>query len=371
MAPCVEERCLGVSTLRSRRPSSLRINTGALKSDMAIQTAEILLSIPVSKGCTRDVDQEFRLLDDIVDMQRPEGFKPRLARWNPSKDLYSEVVPYVEHCARRLDGGYINASIMPESLGRAFIAAQGPLNNTIEDFWSTVANHHVRQIVALCNDEECADYLPSEGNPLSFLGGALEVEWKGDREVTGAIRRCTYEVRHDGQRWELTRFSLGAAWSDHEVLEPSAILPLIQMVAAGPSSDPTLVHCRAGAGRTGCFIALFSLWANASRQLQKIPDEMPCVSVLQCVANLRSNRSHMVQTVEQYSLLYSAMNEWFGNCGCPPVSLSFEAARICGIVPAFKGICKSPLHGATSWQDLLQPLRFEKQYPLACMAQLA
>lgn len=64
-------------------------------------------------------------------------------------------------------------------------------------------------------------------------------------------------------------------------------------------SPPTIVHCSAGIGRTGCLIAIL----NGIKQLtieQK-------VDVLGIVCNMRLNRGGMVQNSEQYELIHKVL----------------------------------------------------------------
>jgi len=260
----------------------------------------------LAERATRILEKEFRSLDDLKTAQRS-----RPVRFTPGKDLCADVTPYEKHCAKTLDGSYINASVMPGSFGRAFIAAQGPLKGTVADFWSMIAHHRIQQIVALCGDEECAEYLPSEGQPLSLHEGALQITWKGDEAVSGvdSLWACKLEVRHGEDSWDITRLHC-SAWADQGAIAPAALLQLAELVNKNGADSTTLVHCRAGVGRTGCLIALCGLVASAEHQARKLPGQTPWVSVPKAVVDLRRHRPQMVQTAEQYRLLYSAMGEW-------------------------------------------------------------
>ncbi|CAG9861762.1 unnamed protein product [Phyllotreta striolata] len=63
---------------------------------------------------------------------------------------------------------------------------------------------------------------------------------------------------------------------------------------------PVVVHCSAGIGRTGCFLAIL----NGIQQLR----ESGNVDVLGILCSLRMNRGGMVQTVEQYELIYRVLS---------------------------------------------------------------
>lgn len=69
---------------------------------------------------------------------------------------------------------------------------------------------------------------------------------------------------------------------------------------AGPKAPPIVVHCSAGIGRTGCFLAIL----NGIQQLKTNFN----VDVLAILCSLRLNRGGMVQTAEQYELIHRVLN---------------------------------------------------------------
>lgn len=99
------------------------------------------------------------------------------------------------------------------------------------------------------------------------------------------------------------------AWPDHNLPEnPNALIQLIKQVESYRSYDadlnvntksPILVHCSAGVGRTGCFLAL----AIGIKQL----DVENLVDIVQIVCQLRVERGGMIQTLEQYEFIYQVL----------------------------------------------------------------
>jgi len=270
---------------------------------------------------------EFRLLLHLDEASKRSARQGRGARYDrkaSSKDRCSSVVPFEEHRVWLPGNKYINASPVPDGFGRVFLAAQGPLRRTVSDFWQMAAHHRVRRIVSLCCKDECDDYLPREDEPQSHLNGALEVRLKGGSTVPGVphLVRRILEVRHlEGSPWEIVHLQ-HLAWPDHGEVKPASVLPVLELLGVprdprGVAVDdsPVLVHCRAGVGRTGCFIALCSLVASVDQQSRQSPREIPRVSVLKTVLELRTYRPHMVQTPEQYQLLYSTLQEWVRSRG--------------------------------------------------------
>ncbi|KAJ8949185.1 hypothetical protein NQ318_021678 [Aromia moschata] len=63
---------------------------------------------------------------------------------------------------------------------------------------------------------------------------------------------------------------------------------------------PVIVHCSAGIGRTGCFLAIL----NGIQQLKSNLN----VDVLAILCSLRLNRGGMVQTAEQYELIHRVLS---------------------------------------------------------------
>ena len=97
------------------------------------------------------------------------------------------------------------------------------------------------------------------------------------------------------------------AWPDHSVPEsPQLILELVSEAnMLSPSvTSPLLVHCSAGVGRTGTFIAAHKL----NRDLERCVDSL---EVARTVVEMRKCRMKMVQTAEQYVHIYQCLQELY------------------------------------------------------------
>uniref|UniRef100_A0A7N8XJK1 protein-tyrosine-phosphatase n=1 Tax=Mastacembelus armatus TaxID=205130 RepID=A0A7N8XJK1_9TELE len=95
------------------------------------------------------------------------------------------------------------------------------------------------------------------------------------------------------------------SWPDHKT--PDSAMPLLQLMAdveadrrAAATTGPVIVHCSAGIGRTGCFIAT----TIGCRQLQV----EGVVDVLSITCQLRADRGGMIQTGEQYEFVHHALS---------------------------------------------------------------
>uniref|UniRef100_A0A672QMH0 protein-tyrosine-phosphatase n=1 Tax=Sinocyclocheilus grahami TaxID=75366 RepID=A0A672QMH0_SINGR len=95
------------------------------------------------------------------------------------------------------------------------------------------------------------------------------------------------------------------SWPDHKTPESAGtLLQLVNDVEEDrrgfTSGGPVIVHCSAGIGRTGCFIAT----TIGCRQLEL----EGVVDVLRIVCQLRTDRGGMIQTEEQYEFVHHALN---------------------------------------------------------------
>ncbi|XP_021257118.1 receptor-type tyrosine-protein phosphatase eta isoform X3 [Numida meleagris] len=227
---------------------------------------------------------------------------------NRGKNRYNNVLPYDisrvklsnPSCAT---DDYINANYMPGySSKKAFIAAQGPLPNTIEDFWRMIWEKNIYSIVMLtkCVEQartKCEQYWPDKQSKsygdivVTMVSEVVLPEWTiRDFNVENADTLESHTVR----QFHFT------SWPDHGVPETTDLLINFRHLVheysnQNPIDSPTLVHCSAGVGRTGTFIAI-------DRLIQQIEMENT-VDVYGVVYDLRMHRPLMVQTEDQYVFL--------------------------------------------------------------------
>ncbi|XP_068115989.1 receptor-type tyrosine-protein phosphatase beta-like [Hyperolius riggenbachi] len=228
---------------------------------------------------------------------------------NRKKNRYANVLPYDISRVRLSNNGvstgdYINASFIPGySSNKEFIAAQGPLPGTIADFWCMIWEKEVHVIIMLtkCIETEmvkCEEYWPSSSSKMygnlsvSMTSETVDPDWTiRDFKVTNIYTIQTKQVRH----FHFT------AWPDHGV--PRTTKELIQFrnliheytANRFPPNSPILVHCSAGVGRTGTFIAL-------DRIIKQIEDQDK-LDVYGTVYDLQMHREAMVQSESQYVFL--------------------------------------------------------------------
>ncbi|XP_003489537.1 tyrosine-protein phosphatase corkscrew isoform X1 [Bombus impatiens] len=275
---------------------------------------------------------------------RKEGLRSE----NRAKNRYKNILPF-DHTRVRLKdvdpnipgSDYINANYIRNeegdgqasgintcgdggSFNKCYIATQGCLLNTIQDFWHMVYQENTRVIVMTTKEMErgknkCARYWPEEGEVTEYGG-----EWK----VRALSRTSTadYTLREfllHGNRSGFTESRRiyhyhFQAWPDHGVpSDPGCVLNFLhdvnarqESIAASLASSgqtascigPILVHCSAGIGRTGTFIVIDMILDQIKRH------GLDCeIDIQRTIQRVRSQRSGMVQTEAQYKFVYLAV----------------------------------------------------------------
>ncbi|XP_058389727.1 receptor-type tyrosine-protein phosphatase C [Diceros bicornis minor] len=206
---------------------------------------------------------------------------------------------------------YINASfIMSYWKPEVMIAAQGPLKETVGDFWQMIFQRKVKVIVMLTelrsgDQEACAQYW-GEGKQTY---GDIEVDMK-ETNISPAYTLRVFELRHSKRKDPRTVCQYQYTnWNVEELpAEPEELISMIQVLKqklpkrSAPEgnkhhkSAPLLVHCRDGSQQTGIFCALLNLLESAETE--------EVIDVFQVVKSLRKARPGMIPTFEQYQFLY-------------------------------------------------------------------
>ncbi|XP_029317703.1 tyrosine-protein phosphatase non-receptor type 12 isoform X3 [Cottoperca gobio] len=237
---------------------------------------------------------------------------------NVKKNRYKDILPF-DHTRVKLmlkttnqDSDYVNANFIKGMDGpEAYIATQGPLQNTVIDFWRMNWEYNVAVIVMACREFEmgrkkCERYFPPFGEePMSF--GPFRISCESEQARTDYFIR-TLTVENENETRRLTQFHY-MNWPDHDV--PSSfdsILDMIALMREYQENDdvPICVHCSAGCGRTGAICAIDYTWNLL--KAGKIPEDF---NVFRLIQEMRTQRHSAVQTKEQYELVHRAIAQLF------------------------------------------------------------
>uniref|UniRef100_A0A9J7YN91 protein-tyrosine-phosphatase n=1 Tax=Cyprinus carpio carpio TaxID=630221 RepID=A0A9J7YN91_CYPCA len=231
---------------------------------------------------------------------------------NRNKNRYGNIIAY-DHTRVRLQllegdphSDYINANYIDGyHRPRHYIATQGPMQETVRDFWRMIWQENSASIVMVTNLVEvgrvkCVRYWPDETELYGDIKVTL-IETEPLAEYV--IRTFTVQKKGHHEIREIRQFHF-TSWPDHGVpCYATGLLGFIRQVKFlnPPDAGPIVVHCSAGAGRTGCFIAVDIMLDMAESE--------GVVDIFNCIRELRSQRVNMVQTEEQYVFVHDAILE--------------------------------------------------------------
>ncbi|XP_033739090.1 receptor-type tyrosine-protein phosphatase epsilon-like [Pecten maximus] len=234
---------------------------------------------------------------------------------NKARNRFKTTFPYdhsriiLERIENDNKTTYINANYIDSvETSKMYIASQGPKPNTVDDFWRMVWQVSSGKIVMLTNLIEgginkCYKYWPDEGEPLSTPTFHLTL----DREMTYAfyvIRDISVAQKKTNEKRQVQQFHF-TTWPDHGIPDTLELV-LFHLRVKSILTELTgqmVVHCSAGLGRTGTFIALDALLTHGK--------ETGRVDIPRYVTTMRKDRMNMIQTYEQYIALHELLVEGF------------------------------------------------------------
>uniref|UniRef100_A0AAZ3QKL9 protein-tyrosine-phosphatase n=1 Tax=Oncorhynchus tshawytscha TaxID=74940 RepID=A0AAZ3QKL9_ONCTS len=319
-------------TLNTRSECTLTLN-GRSECTLAVNgrthCSPGTVDAPYQTGQLHPAIRVADLLQHITQMKCAEGygfkeeyesfFEGQSAPWdsakkdeNRMKNRYGNIIAY-DHSRVRLqplegeqNSDYINANYV-DGYHRPnhYIATQGPMQETVFDFWGMVWQENTAAIVMVTNLVEvgrvkCCKYWPDDTEIYRDIKVTL-IETQLLSEYV--IRTFAVEKRGAHEIREIRQFHF-TGWPDHGVpYHATGLLGFVRRVKAKTLSNagPMVIHCSAGAGRTGCFIVIDIMLDMAERE--------GVVDIYNCVRELRSRRVNMVQTEEQYVFIHDAILE--------------------------------------------------------------
>lgn len=179
-----------------------------------------------------------------------------------------------------------------------FLAMEGPRSILEESFFQLLLTYQVSHLVRLTpafeKQKKCHPYWK----------GRTDRNAQGDTFLRVPVRGgADYQVRY----FEVEN------WEDHQGIDPERLLELIESVRSSfnPEKDLIACHCSVGVGRTGTFLAAFTLLNEVDRQLESgySVDELK-ISIEETVLKLSLQRKYQVARFDQYWTLYLALKHY-------------------------------------------------------------
>ncbi len=236
-----------------------------------------------------------------------------VATANLAKNMHNRWgLPYDHNLITSIED-YINASPMRFD-HHHYIAAQGPRANTFSEFWNMVVEEKSSMIITVTNErEDRKDYLSFKFDRYWPLSGSttygdvtvllheeqLLEEWNDGRKEKLRLRR--YNVSKGSTESTVTHLHM-ENWPDNGVIHPESLIKLREHTDLNFRSGPIIVHCAAGVGRTGTFIAYHSLFHDYKNNLTlDLPARVHAMRKLRWGA--------MISDIKQYELVLDALKQ--------------------------------------------------------------
>ncbi|XP_072179276.1 receptor-type tyrosine-protein phosphatase T-like [Diadema setosum] len=269
---------------------------------------------------------------------------------NKAKNRFKTIIAY-DHSRvvlKTVDGDphsdYYNANYIHNFRGeKVIIASQAPNEASLTDFWRMIWQENVETIVMVTaltqnGKDQCTQYWPEESRSINI--GNFSISLSEEHTFTDhAIRELGVNMERGEEKRTVTQFHY-MSWSKREVPEDyTTLLDFVEVVlrhhTTMPLSErnrPMLVHCSAGAGRTGTFLTLYNM-LFMMRESGK-------VDIFGFVNQMRENRIKMVHTQDQYLFIYYALLEVYllGQTNIPVAQFKKKLSTLNRVDPKTKKI---------------------------------
>ncbi|XP_059175295.1 tyrosine-protein phosphatase 10D-like [Physella acuta] len=258
-------------------------------------------------------DSDFKYAEEYEDLKEVGRDQPCTAAEFPPnrpKNRFTNILPY-DHSRVKLlptddeeGSDYINANYMPGyNSKREYIATQGPLPSTRDDFWRMIWEQNCRNIVMLtrCQEKgrEKSDHYWPNDSEAKFYGDLQVVILNETHMPDWTVTELKVSL---GEQSRNIRHFYYRVWPDFGVPKnPTSLIRFVRTVRDKliREGGPIVTHCSAGVGRSGTFIVL-----DHVLQLIREKDE---VDIFSLVYKLRKERVLMVQTEQQYKFIHECL----------------------------------------------------------------
>ncbi|UJR33082.1 hypothetical protein I4U23_020541 [Adineta vaga] len=265
-----------------------------------------------------EIGQQFAQLQRIMittKEQNPsiEGTKPL----NRLKNRYKDVLPYDRYrviLEMDNESDYINASYIEDIYGtRRYIAAQGPIDDSVTDFLRMIWEFQITSVICTANEIEAGRlkfrrYWPEDEKSIQFGPYRVSKDETNEKAFT-----CEYYtirpliITHGENRRHILLYHF-LHWLDHDVPDDEAsiyemLLRLYEDRNLSPET-PILVHCSAGCGRTGSIIAIDLCRLLIRDDGLFLSETYQTNPLYEIASHIRQFRIALIQTVKQYLFVH-------------------------------------------------------------------
>lgn len=286
-----------------------------------------------------NIDVEFRILTRITNTNK---HLEKMVEYDDNmykKNRYDHLIAFghsMPKCNDKDPNGnfYINANYIESPVfkdsPKRYIVAQAPTSKTTEDFWKMIYEHDVCSIVMLCSFQEDNFSLEDKYYPKSNkknVFGDYEIKNLGSaKDEFVSFRKLSVKRISENKTKAVKHYNL-LCWPDMAVIKEQhydQFLDFLKLVSAtlDNSSDndlhqkqPVLIHCKAGIGRSGSFLATFCIFEYISvlykqygdfyRNKEVIDSKKLGISIFAIVRRMREGRWGLVETPKQYYFIYN------------------------------------------------------------------
>ena len=235
---------------------------------------------------------------------------------NREKNAHTKIPAIDEtRTLRHIDNFYLSANDVLTPL-QEYIISQGPLETTLPDFWHAIIEANISTIVMLSMPSDAGGRNPAywEKNRFPTVIFGWKIEEKDGEEILDAseaipiqrIVRRTFQATHEESKETRTISHIHYEnWPDNGAPEPILFHRFLHLISKihPVASSSILVHCSAGLGRSGTFVASHSL----CKEIHAL--HPATVNIPKRIVELRMQRPYVVSTAVQIEAIYTAVRQ--------------------------------------------------------------
>ena len=249
---------------------------------------------------------EYMTLSNIIDNEQNHFYQ--LSKHH-SKNRYTDIRTYEYNKVPLQTKEYINASFIHIPNEKSFISTQGPIEDSIDDFWEMIFEYDCKIILMLCNEIEggrkkCSEYWKNKNS-------IFKIEYKEEKKKDLIIRNIT--ISKDKISKNVTQIQY-KGWPDHGIprIEEAydSFIYMIDFIIKNNNNCPVVTHCSAGVGRTGTFLSIYNLAIEIDKKKNNKIIEF---SIFNVVRKLKEMRMYLVQNDLQYFFVYQFIQIYLNN----------------------------------------------------------